>query len=138
MVFLLVVFVTQMDTGYLSVHADQDSLPIYVDNDYIGKTPVNDYPLTADRYTVGFFPEDSIEAASWRVKNGSIRAIWQLARFGEGVAKVDIAPNRSTTVRLDYGNVVRAPGRAKLKVAAVLAGSFMLGVLSVLAVQAAF
>ena len=136
--FVLIFLIAQMGNGYLCVHADQDSLPVYVDNDYIGKTPVTDYPLTADRYTVGFFPEDSIEAASWRVKNGSIRAIWQLARFGEGVAKVDIAPNRTTTVRLDYSSVMRAPGRAKLRVAAILAGSFMLGALSVLAIQAAF
>lgn len=135
---VLVFLVTQLNTGYLTVTADQDSLPIYVDNAYIGKTPVSKHPLPPERYTVGFFPEDSVEAASWRLKNGSITALWQLAKYGEGIVKVDIARNKTTTVQLDYREVMKAPGRAKIKVAACLGGTFLLGVLSVLAIQAVF
>jgi len=135
---ILAFLFAQMNTGYLSVTADQDSMPIYVDNAYIGKTPISKYPLPPERYTIGFFPEDSVEAASWRLKNGSISAIWQLAKYGEGVVKVEIAPNKTTTVQLDHREVMRAPGRAKLKVAACLGGTFILGMLSVLAIQAVF
>jgi len=135
---ILAFLFAQMNTGYLSVTADQDSMPIYVDNAYIGKTPISKYPLPPERYTIGFFPEDSVEAASWRLKNGSISAIWQLAKYGEGVVKVEIAPNKTTTVQLDHREVMRAAGRAKLKVAACLGGTFILGMLSVLAIQAVF
>jgi hypothetical protein len=129
---------TQMNTGYLNVTADQDSLPVYVDNAYVGKTPITKYPLPPERYTVGFFPEDSVEAASWQLKNGSINALWRLAKYSEGVVKIEIAPNKTTTVRLDHREVMSAPGRAKLKVAACLGGTFILGVLSLLAIQAVF
>ena len=135
---ILAFFFAQINTGYLSVTANQDSLSIYVDNVYIGKTPISKYPLPPERYTIGFFPEDSVEAASWRLKNGSISAIWQLAKYGEGVVKVEIVPNKTTTVQLDHRRVMRAPGRAKLKVAACLGGTFILGVLSVLAIQTVF
>ncbi|MBE0432708.1 hypothetical protein IBX73_04485 [candidate division WOR-3 bacterium] len=136
LVFLLLF--TELNAGYLNVTADRESMPIYVDNDFIGQTPIIEYPLRPDQYTVGFFPEDSIETASWRLKNGSISALWQLAKYGEGVAKVEIAQNRISNLHLDYREVMKAPGRAKLKVAACLGGTFMLGVLSVLAVQAIF
>lgn len=129
---------TELNAGYLTVTADQDSLPVYVDNELIGLTPIVKYPLSPDQYTVGFFPEDSIETASWRLKNGSIGALWQLARYGEGVAEVEIAPDRVSSVYLDHVAVMKAPGRAKLKVGACLGSTFLLGVLSVLAFQAVF
>lgn len=137
---MLIIFFlcAELNTGYLTVTADRDGMPVYVDNDLIGQTPLIKFPLPPDRYTVGFFPEDSIETASWRLKNGSIGALWQLAKYGEGVAKVEIAENRISNVHLDYREVMKAPGRAKLKVGACLGGTFLLGVLSVLAVQAIF
>lgn len=128
----------ELNAGYLTVTADRDSLPIYVDNELIGLTPIVRYALPPDQYTVGFFPEDSIETASWRLKNGSIGALWQLARYGEGVSEVTIASDRVSSVYLDHRAVASAPTRAKLKVGACLGSTFLLGVLSVLAIQAVF
>jgi hypothetical protein len=62
MVILLCVLM--QNPGYLTVTADQDGLPIFVDNDSVGVTPLTRYALPPEEYNVGFFPQDSIEDAS--------------------------------------------------------------------------
>jgi hypothetical protein len=124
--------------GFLEVTADQDSLPVYVDNDQVGITPLTDYALPPDEYHVGFFPQDSIEDASWRFKEGNINALWKLARYGEGIVKVRIAPDSLTKVKLYYKHVENAPRKAKLKVTGCLGGAFLLGVLTTVALYAIF
>lgn len=135
---ILLLMITQLSNGYLSVQADQDSLPIYVEDEYVGVTPLLRYPLAPDKYNVGFFPQDSIEQASWRLKEGSISALWAIAKYGEGTVKVKIAPDAVTTVRLSYKDCMAAPGRAKLKVGACLGGVFLLGVGTTLLLHALF
>lgn len=130
--------IVQLNSGYLSVQADQDSLPIYVDDDYIGVTPIVRYQLAPDEYNVGFFPQDSIEQASWRLKEGSINALWAIAKYGEGTVKVKIAPDAVSAVTLSYKDCMAAPGRAKLKVGACLGGVFLLGVGTAFLLQAVF
>jgi len=136
MLLFLVFF--QLNDGYLTVRADEDSLSIFVDDDYIGKTPIIKHPLKPDEYDVGFFPQDSIETASYQFKNGNFGALWRIARYGEGIVKVKIEPNQETIVDLNYRAVKSAPRNAKLKVFGCLGGVFILGVLSTLAVQAVF
>ncbi|MDH4211950.1 MAG: hypothetical protein OEV79_10945 [candidate division WOR-3 bacterium] len=135
---ILLLMIAQLHSGYLSVQADQDSLPIYVDDDYIGVTPIVRYPLAPDEYNVGFFPQDSIEQASWRLKEGSISALWAIAKYGEGTAKVKIAPDAVSAVKLNYKDCMAAPGKAKLKVGACLGGVFLLGFGTALLLQAVF
>lgn len=91
-----------------------------------------------DKYTVGFFPEDSIEAASWQLKNGSVNALWKVVKYGEGVVNVEIAADKSSTVQLSYEKVRKASNKAKLLVGGCLGGAFILGVLTTLALQALF
>ncbi len=128
----------QLADGYLTVRADQDGLPVYVEDDFVGLTPVTKYPLKPEEYNIGFFPQDSIETASYQLKSGNIGALWRIAKYGEGTVKVRIEPNRETRVDLNYAAVKSAPGQAKLKVFGCLGGVFVLGVLSTLAVQLAF
>uniref|UniRef100_A0A7C4X8Q1 PEGA domain-containing protein n=1 Tax=candidate division WOR-3 bacterium TaxID=2052148 RepID=A0A7C4X8Q1_UNCW3 len=128
----------QLTNGYLTVRADQDGLPIYVDDDFIGRTPVIKFPLKPDEYNIGFFPQDSIENASYQLKGGNIGALWRIAKYGEGTVKVRIEANRETIVELNYRAVISAPGKTKLKVLGCLGGVFLLGVLSTLAIQAIF
>ena len=135
---ILIILLTQLNNGYLTVRADRDSLPVYVDNDYIGQTPVIKYPLKPDEYSVGFFPQDSIENASWRFKSGSLGALWKVARFGEGIVQVRVAPDSLTEIELSYRRVTQAPGRAQCLVGGILSGVFVLGVLVTLAVQKIF
>jgi hypothetical protein len=130
MLILLLFFQLNDDVGYLTVTADLDSLPVFVDDDLIGSTPVLKYALKADEYNVGFFPQDSVEAASWRLKDGSLGALWKIARYSEGIVKVRIVANSVTTVVLNYKKVQAAPGKAKLKVFGCLGGTFVLGVIS--------
>lgn len=137
MLIILLIF-TQFNSGYLTVRADQDGLPIYVDNDYIGVTPILRYPLKPDDYSVGFFPSDSIKDASWRFKAGKLSALWKIARYGEGLVEVRIAPDSITEVTLDYQRVKRAPGRAKCLFGGVVGGIFALGVITALVVQKIF
>lgn len=135
---LIILILTQLHPGFLTVRADQDSLPVYVDNDFVGRTPVVHLPLKPDEYSIGFFPQDSIEDASWRFKSGKLGALWKIARYGEGVVEVRIAPDSVTEVKLDYQRVRRAPGRAKCLFGGVVGGIFALGVIAALAVQKIF
>ena len=137
MIPLLLLLLTQ-EQGFLNVTADRDSLVVYIDNDPIGVTPLINYALTPDEYHVGFFPQDSVEEASWDLKKGSVNALWRLARYSEGVVKVRIAPDTLTRVVLSYQAVNRAPGKAKLKVAGCLGGAFLLGALTTIALYAIF
>jgi len=127
-----------VNDGFLTVEADQKGLPVFVDDDFIGNTPIIKYPLKPDEYHVGFFPQDSIEQASWQLKAGNIGALWRIARYSEGIVKVKIEPDRVTAVTLNYAAVTKAPGKAKLKVFGCLGGTFILGVLTGLAVQSLF
>lgn len=135
---LLIFLFLQLNDGYLTVRADKDGLPIYVDDDFIGNTPIIKYPLKPDEYDVGFFPQDSIETASYQFKNGNIGALWRIAKYGEGVVKVTIKPNQETIVDLNYQAVKSAPSKAKAKVFGCLGGVFILGVLATLVVQSVF
>jgi len=133
MIFLMVF--CQLNQGYLTVRAGRDSLPIFIDSDYIGKTPIVKYALKPDEYNVGFFPQDSVEEASWRFKDGSIGALWKIAKYSEGIVKVRIAPDSVTVIELNYKKVEQAPRKAKLKLGGCLGGTFVLGVLVTIAVQ---
>ena len=135
---ILLLIIAQLPVGYLSVQADQDSLPIYVDDAYIGVTPIIKHPLVPDTYNVGFFPQDSIEQASYRLKEGSISALWAIAKYGEGTVEVRIAADAISTVTLSYKECMAAPGRAKLKVGGCLGGVFLLGVVTTIAAFAIF
>jgi len=135
---VLILILSQLNFGYLTVRAEQEGLPIYVDSDFIGKTPIINYPLKPDEYNVGFFPQDSVEQASWRLKGGSLGALWKIAKYSEGIVKVRIAQDSITTVVLNYKKVTRAPGKAKLIFGSIIGGVFILGVLSTLAVRAVF
>jgi len=135
---ILLVLIAQLNVGYLTVQADQDSLPVYVDDEYIGVTPITKHTLVPDQYNVGFFPQDSIEEASWRLKQGSISALWAIAKYGEGTVKVQIKPDAVTKVNLNYSNTMAAPGKTKLKVGGCLGGVFLLGVGTALLLHAVF
>jgi hypothetical protein len=135
---ILLVLIAQINAGYLTVQADQDSLPVYVDDEYIGVTPIIRHPLSPDSYNVGFFPQDSIEQASWRLKQGSISALWAIAKYSEGTVKVSIASDKVTKITLNYRNTMAASGKAKLKVGGCLGGVFLLGVGTALLFHAVF
>uniref|UniRef100_A0A7V0Z4H4 PEGA domain-containing protein n=1 Tax=candidate division WOR-3 bacterium TaxID=2052148 RepID=A0A7V0Z4H4_UNCW3 len=128
----------QINDGYLTVRAEKDGLPVFVDDDFIGNTPVIKYPLKPDEYNVGFFPQDSIENASYQFKGGDIGALWRIAKYGEGIVKVKIEPNKETIVELNYKAVRSAPSRAKAKVFSCLGGAFILGILATLGFQVIF
>ncbi len=135
---LLLLLLFQIDDGLLTVKADKDGLPVYVEDDYIGNTPIIKYPLKPGEYNIGFFPQDSIETASYQFKSGDLGALWRIAKFGEGIVKVRIESNKETIVELNHKAVSTAPGKAKAKVFSCLGGVFLLGVLATLGFQAIF
>jgi hypothetical protein len=127
---MIILIFAQAGTGFLNVRADQDSLPVFVDNDYIGRTPIMRYPLKTDEYNIGFYPQDSIETASWQLKQGKLGALWRIAKYGEGTVKANIADNSVTTVELNYKRTMAAPGKTKLKVFGCMGGVFTVGILA--------
>lgn len=135
---MIILIVAQISTGFLNVKADQDSLPVYVDNDYIGKTPIIRYPIEPDEYNVGLFPQDSIETASWQLKQGKLGALWRIAKYGEGTVKAKIADNSVTTVELSYKKTMSAPGKTKFKVFGCMGGVFAIGILAGIGLSALF
>ncbi len=135
---MLFFLLLQLENGYLTVRADRAGLPVYVDDDFIGNTPIIKYPLKPDEYNVGFFPQDSVENAAYQLKSGDIGALWRIAKFGEGIVKVKIESNKETIVDLNHKAVTAAPGKAKAKVFSCLGGVFILGILATLGFQAIF
>lgn len=135
---MILLCLIMQNPGYLTVTADQDGLPVYVDNDSVGVTPLSRYALSPEEYNVGFFPQDSIEDASWRFKEGTVSALWKLARYSAGIVKVRIAPDTVAKIELSYEDVENAPRSAKLKVTGCLGSVFILGVLTTVALYAIF
>ncbi len=134
----MILIIAQVSTGFLNVKADQDSLPVYVDDDFIGRTPITRFPLIADEYNVGFYPQDSIETASWQLKQGNLGALWRVAKYGEGTVKAKIAANSVTTIELNYKKTLAAPGKTKFKVFGCLGGVFAVGVIAGIGLSALF
>lgn len=118
------------DSGYLSVKSNLPGLAVYLEGDFIGRTPVSLHPVTPGSYILSVTSNDSLEHLYDRIRDGSLGrkldAIWALIAANAGSQRVDIQPDRVKEAFVDYGDVISAPARAKW-----IAGGSLVGVLLV-------
>lgn len=121
--------------GYLSVLTDRPGLSIYLDSEFIGKSPLEKRPVLAGEHTVSLFHPDTIENAYWQVRQqGILRMITKLPdlrRYDVGTKRVVVDPNATVKVFLSYGQALRAPAQTSCLmtgcITGVVGGSFALG-----------
>lgn len=106
------------DYGYLTVNSNPIGLRIYLEGDFIGVTPLQNYKIVPGNYSVSLFSSDTIEQKYWNLANasicGKVSALWELSKAGAGTQQVEIQPNQSSEVFFSLKKVNRTPTRLKL------------------------
>jgi len=130
-ILLLVSAVAPADSGYLTVKSNSIGIAVYLDGDYLGRTPVEMHRLKPGSYSVSIISNDSLENVYWRIRQGKVgaklSALWRLAAVNAGTNSVRVENGRVTEVMIDYGRVLNAPTEAKLIACGSVGGLFLVG-----------
>ncbi len=105
------------NSGQLTVNSNPIGLKIYLEGDFIGITPIQNYKLASGKYSVSLFASDTIEEKYWQLANagfsGKLFALWELTKAGTGTQQIEIKPNQVSELFFSLKKVNRAPARAK-------------------------
>lgn len=130
-VALLVSAIAPSDSGYLTVRSNSVGIAVYLDGEYLGRTPVEMHRLRYGQYSVSTISNDSLEDVYWRIREGNVGAklssIWRLAAINAGTVSARVERGKVTEVAIDYGKVLNAPTEAKLVACGSIGGLFLLG-----------
>lgn len=127
----LLLAVLTPDSGYIAVRSSLPGIAVYLEGEYLGRTPIEREPLAAGSYLVSVASEDSLEQLYLQLRRGGVgrklSSVWSLAAIDAGTQEVEIKPGRLSEVTIDYGRVLGAPGRAKCLAGCAFGGLFGLG-----------
>ena len=130
-ILLLVAGAAPADSGFLSVRSNSVGIAVYLDGEYLGRTPVEMHRLPPDTYSVSIISNDSLENVYWHVREGNVGArlssLWTLAAVNAGTSSVRVEAGKVTEVMIDYGKVLSAPTEAKLIACGSVGGLFLFG-----------
>jgi hypothetical protein len=130
-IILLVSGLVPADSGYLTVKSNSVGIAIYLEGDYLGRTPVEMHRLKPGNYSVSIISDDSLENVYWHIRQGNVGAklssLWTLAAVNAGTSSVRVESGRVTEVAIDYGKVLNAPTEAKLIACGSVGGLFLVG-----------
>ncbi len=130
-IILLLSGVAPADSGYLTVKSNSVGIAVYLDGDYLGRTPVEMHKLKPGSYSVSIISDDSLENVYWHMRQGSVGAklssLWRLAAVNAGTNSVRVESGKVTEVKIDYGKVLNAPTEAKLIACGSVGGLFLVG-----------
>jgi hypothetical protein len=130
-ILLLLSSLAPADSGYLTVKSNSVGIAVYLDGDYLGRTPVELHRLKPGSYSVSIISNDSLENVYWHLRQGKVGAklssLWRLAAVNAGTASVRVESGKVTEVSIDYGKVLNAPTEAKLIACGSISGLFLLG-----------
>jgi len=119
------------DTGYLTVRSNSVGIAVYLDGEYLGRTPVEMHKLKPGQYSISTISNDSLENVYWRIREGNVGAklssIWRLAAVNAGTVPAQVERGKVTEVTIDYGKVLNAPNEAKLIACGSIGGIFLVG-----------
>jgi len=119
------------DSGYLTVRSNSVGIAVYLDGEYLGRTPVEMRKLKTGEHSVSIISNDSLEDVYWRIRQGNIGAklssFWRLAAVNAGTSSFRIEAGKVTQVSIDYGKVLNAPNEAKLIACGSTGGIFLVG-----------
>jgi hypothetical protein len=130
---LALIFTVQAapDSGYLNVRSNMPGIVVYLDGDYLGRTPVENVRLAPDQYLVSIVSNDSLENVYWKLREAplgqKVSAVWTLAAINTGSQPVRVEAGRVSEVYIDYGRVANARSEAKFATFGVTGGLFLLG-----------
>ena len=123
--------ITPADSGYLTVRSNSVGIAVYLDGEYLGRTPVEMRRLPPNSYSVSIISDDSLENVYWHIREGGVGAklssLWRLAAVNAGTYPVRVESGKVTEVTIDYGKVLNAPTEAKLIACGSIGGLFLVG-----------
>jgi len=128
---LLLSGLSPADSGYLTVRSNSAGIAVYLDGEYLGRTPVEMHRVPPGEHSVSIISNDSLENVYWRIREGKLGAklssLWRLAAVNAGTASVRVQGGMLTEMTIDYGRVLNAPTEAKLIACGSIGGLFLLG-----------
>ncbi|HTW92671.1 MAG TPA: PEGA domain-containing protein [bacterium] len=130
-ILLLISGVAPTDSGYLTVRSNSVGIAIYVEGDYVGRTPVEMHALKPGKYSVSIVSDDSLENVYWHLRQGNVgkmlSSVWTLAAINAGTSSVEVDSGKVTELSIDYGKVLNAPTEAKWIAFGSVGGLFIVG-----------
>ena len=130
-ILMLLVGLAPADSGYLTVKSNSVGIAVYLDGEYLGRTPVEMHQLKPGDYSVSIISSDSLENVYWHIRQGNVGAklssLWRLAAVNAGTSSVQVESGKVTEVSIDYGRVLNAPTEAKLIACGSIGGLFLVG-----------
>lgn len=116
------------DSGFLSVYSDPRGISIYLDGEFIGITPIQNYSYKPGEYSISIFSSDTLEQKYWQFASGSIgsrlSALWYLSKAGAATKRVKISSNQHSEIFFSLPKINRAPTKIKIATACCLGTGF--------------
>ncbi len=117
--------------GYLTVRSTLPGIEVYYEGDYLGRTPIDEFPVEAGAGILTIVSNDSLENIYASIRTGGIgeklSSVWTLTAIDVGTYRVDVPRGGVAEVTIDYNAVLAAPGRTKLLVGCGIGSIFGLG-----------
>jgi hypothetical protein len=129
--FALVTSQVLPDSGFITVESDMPGLAVYLEGDYIGRTPIEKKKVETGSFTLTIVSNDSLDLLYERLRKGPVNqrlnSAWSLIGVDAGTHKVRIRRGEVTKVSIDYGRVLSAPREAKTYACLGVGGVFGIG-----------
>ena len=127
----LVVAQVPADSGFITIRSNVPGIAVYLESEYIGRTPIERSAHRPGSYILSIASNDSIEQLYARLRTGSVGkrlpAVWSLVGVDAGTQRVTIRSGQVTDVFVDYAAVLSAPSRAKWLTGCAVGGIFGIG-----------
>ena len=119
------------DSGYITVESDMPGLAIYLEGDYVGRTPIVKQKVETGSFTVTIVSNDSLDLLYDGLRKGPVNqrlnSAWSLIGVDAGTHRIRIRRGEVTKVFIDYGRVLSAPREAKTYACLGVGGVFGIG-----------
>ncbi len=137
--YFFLLFFTFSQYGYLTVLSEEGDLPVYLDGDYLGKTPIVKERIKVGKYTISLFSEQEMEMTYDKLKRGSIfqklSSLWELAKYSGATERIRIAPDSLTEIFLSKRNAESAKKKVKIYFFSSISTIFLLGLITGILVE---
>ncbi|MEO0119224.1 MAG: PEGA domain-containing protein [candidate division WOR-3 bacterium] len=137
--FLLLSLLIFSQYGYLTVLSEEGDLPVYLDGDYLGKTPIVKERVKPGKYTISLFSENEMEIAYEKLKKGALfqklSSLWELAKYSGATERIRVAPDSITEIFLSKKNAENNKKKAKIYFFSSISGIFLLGLITGILVE---
>ncbi|MFO7638211.1 MAG: PEGA domain-containing protein [bacterium] len=131
LIALLLLGAPAPDSGYVTVRSTLPGIEVYLDGDYLGRTPVARRAFRTGSFLLTIVSNDSLENVYATIRSGPVggrlSGAWTLAAIDAGTYRVEVRPNSHAEVTIDYGRVLAAPGRAKTFACCAVSGLAAVG-----------